>query len=193
MAQKTEMINSRRFESWLCMRVYGTLSVKSRWPSLSLFLAALPSARIDAALPVPGPGQADPDSDGDSLSDYREIHKYHTDPDKPGTAGKGVQDGDWRQRREFTYSVRAVMRVMPPYNLRALNDGYQDVCVLAEKKEYADLEVVVYPFSSNAESIAGKPNWKQDGAGMKEYLAPGISHRLNLREMMFLETIISQQ
>src|SRR5260370_21660698 len=64
---------------------------------------------------------------------------------------------------------------MPPYNLKALNDDYQDVRVLAEKKEYAELEVVVYPLNTNAESIKGNPDWKKDYAGMKEYLAPGIT------------------
>src|SRR6516162_2584734 len=88
---------------------------------------APPSGRVEGA---------DPDTDGDGLSDFHEIHKYGTDPKKSDTAGKGVADGDWKQRREFTYSVRAIIRVMPPYNLKALNDDYQDVRARAEKKEY---------------------------------------------------------
>ncbi len=123
----------------------------------------------------PAPSAPDPDSDGDGLSDFHEIHKYRTDPNKKDTAGKGVSDGDWQQRREFTYSVRAVLRVMPPYNLKALNDDYQDVRVRHETKDFVELEVVVYPFNSNAEAIKGNPNWKKDYAGMKEYLAPGIT------------------
>jgi hypothetical protein len=118
---------------------------------------------------------ADPDSDGDGLSDFQEIHKYRTDPNKKDTAGKGVPDGDWQQRREFTYSVRAVIRVMPPYNLQTLNDDYQDVRVLKETKDFVELEVVVYPFNSNAETIKGNPNWKKDYAGMKKYLEPGVT------------------
>jgi RNA polymerase sigma factor (sigma-70 family) len=117
----------------------------------------------------------DSDSDGDGLVDFQEVHKYRTDPGKKDTTGKGVADGDWQQRREFTYSVRAVIRVMPPYNLKALNDDYQDVRVLAETKEYAELEVVVYPLNSNAEAIQGNPNWQKEYAGMKEYLAPGVT------------------
>jgi hypothetical protein len=118
---------------------------------------------------------ADPDTDGDGLADFHEIHKYRTDPKKKDTAGKGVSDGDWQQRREFTYSVRAIIRVMPPYNLKALNDDYQDVRVRAETKEYAELEVVAYPLNSNADAIKANPTWKKDYAGMKEYLAPGIT------------------
>jgi hypothetical protein len=134
-----------------------------------------PPSRAGLALAGPRAEEADPDSDGDGLSDFQEVHKYCTDPHKKDTAGKGVSDGQWQQRREFTYSVRAVIRVMPPCNLKALNDDYQDVRVLARKKEYAELEVVVYPLNSNAEAITGNPNWKKDCAGMTEYLAPGIT------------------
>jgi hypothetical protein len=118
---------------------------------------------------------ADPDTDGDGLPDFQEIHKYRTDPKKKDTAGNGVSDGDWQQRREFTYSVRPVIRVMPPCNLQALNDDYQDVRVRKETKEFVELEVVAYPLNTNAEAIKGNPNWRKDYSGMKEYLAPGIT------------------
>src|SRR5947209_3243213 len=138
------------------------------WSVLLLLLAAAPplAARPD----VP-----DPDADGDGLPDFQEVHKYRTDPHKQDTAGDGVSDGDWQQRREFTYSVRAVVRVMPPYNLAALNDDYQDVRVRKETKDFAEMEFVVYPLNSNAEAITGNPNWKKDYAGMTEYLAPGVT------------------
>jgi hypothetical protein len=136
-----------------------------------LLVSLLPGRTVAVAPPKPG----DPDADGDGLSDFHEVHKYRTDPNKKDTAGGGVPDGDWRQRREFTYSVRAVIRVMRPYNLPALNDDYQDVRVLAETKQYAELEVVVYPFNTNAAAIRGNPSWKKDYAGMKEYLAPGVT------------------
>jgi hypothetical protein len=127
------------------------------------------------ALAGPQAEVADPDSDGDGLSDFQEVHKYCTDPNKKDTAGKGVSDGQWDERREFTYSVRAVVRVMRPCNGKALNDDYQDVRVVNENKEYAELEVVVYPMNSNAETIKGNPNWKKDDAGMAAYLAPGVT------------------
>ena len=57
------------------------------------------------------------DSDGDGLSDFQEIHKYFTDPKKPSTAGDGISDGEAIRRREFTYSIRSVVKVMPPLNL----------------------------------------------------------------------------
>jgi hypothetical protein len=117
----------------------------------------------------------DADKDRDGLSDFQEMHKYGTDPANKDTAGKGTPDGDWQQRREFSYSLRAVIRVMPPYNLKELNDDYQDVRVISETKEYAELEVVVYPLNTNAEAIQGNPNWQKDAAGMTEYLKPGVT------------------
>jgi hypothetical protein len=148
---------------------------------LLLVFVAVPLLWIGAsdwpvvALAAPRAEEADHDSDGDGLSDFHEVHKYRTDPNRKDTAGKGVHDGDWQQRREFTYSVRAVIRVMPPFNLAALNDDYQDVRVRKETKEFVELEVVAYPLNTNAEAIKGNPNWKKDDAGMKEYLAPGIT------------------
>lgn len=154
---------------------------KSRWllllVSLVGFGAACTVVLDPSRIARAGDGLevADLDTDGDGLPDFHEIHKYRTDPKKKDTAGKGVSDGDRRQCREFTYSVRAIIRVMPPYNLKALNDDYQDVRVLAETKQYAELEVVVYPFNTNAETIKANPNWKKDYAYVKEYLAPGVT------------------
>jgi hypothetical protein len=129
----------------------------------------------DAPRPAARAPERDPDTDGDGLSDFQEVHKYRTDPRKRDTAGAGTPDGDWDARRQHTYSVRAVLRVMAPYNKAALNDDYQDARVLAEKDGYADVEFVVYPFNTNADAIRGNPTWKRDYAGMKEYLAPGVT------------------
>src|SRR5262245_3828445 len=146
-----------------------------------VFVLVAPPALIGAS-PQPAAArdgsrvqQPDPDSDGDGLPDFHEVHKYRTDPAKKDTAGKGVPDGDWQQRREFTYSVRALIRVMPPYNLAALNDDYQDVRIRNETKQFVEMEVVVYPFNTNSEAILANPNWKKDYAAMKEYLAPGVT------------------
>lgn len=133
----------------------------------------------------------DADSDGDGLSDFQEVHKYRTNPKKKDTAGTGVCDGQWEQRREFTYSVRAVVHVMRPYNAKAFDDDYQDVRVLAENKEYAELEVVVYPLNSNAKTIKGIRNWNRDCVGMKEYLTPGITTNWDeaMREELLRELV----
>jgi hypothetical protein len=130
-----------------------------------------------AARSGPGGGGAD----GDGLADFHEVHKYRTDPAKKDTAGRGVPDGNWRQRREFTYSARAVLRLMPPYSLRAMTDDYQDARLRKETKDYAEVEVVVYPLNTNADALTANPTWKKDYAGMKEYLAPGVSTNWDAR------------
>jgi hypothetical protein len=133
------------------------------------------SCRLPVGLAGPLAGLPDRDSDGDGLSDFQEVHKYRTSPEKKDTAGDGISDGDWQRRREFTYSVRAVLRVMPPYNLKAINDDYQDARVLSETKDYVELEVVAYPLNTNADAIVANANWNRDYAAMKEYLDPGVT------------------
>ncbi len=85
--------------------------------------------------------------------DFQARHKYFTDPRKKPTTGKEVADGDWNERRQSTYSIRSVIRVMPPFNLRALNDDYQDVRVRKETKEFVELEVISYPLNTNADAV----------------------------------------
>ena len=60
---------------------------------------------------------SDPDSDGDGLSDYAELHKYFTDPHKANSAG---------DRKEFTYTITSVLQIAKPFNLADMNDDYQD-------------------------------------------------------------------
>ncbi|MBN2593576.1 MAG: transglutaminase domain-containing protein [Sedimentisphaerales bacterium] len=117
----------------------------------------------------------DDDDDGDGLPDFQEIHKYLTDPTKKDTDGDGVPDSDWNERREYTYSVRTILRFMPPFDKAALNDDYQDARVLSKSDDYIELEVIHYPLATPDESIRENPNWQQDYAGMTEYLKPGAT------------------
>jgi RNA polymerase sigma factor (sigma-70 family) len=121
---------------------------------------------------APEPGV---DSDHDGLSDFQEIHKYRTDPNKLSTAGDGVSDGDWQRRREFTYSIRTVVKVMPPVNLDCLNDDYQDARVRSRGDHFVELEVIHYPLNTNAAAIASNPEWRRDAGRMKQYIRPGIT------------------
>jgi Transglutaminase-like superfamily len=152
------------------------MMTKFNWPILASFvgLVAILANCPESSFGGDRTEAAAPDTDGDGLPDFHEIHKYRTDPKKNDTAADGVSDGDRQQRREFAYSVRAVLRVMPPYNIQAMSDDYQDVRVLSETKEYVELETVVYPFNSNSE-IQANSSWKRDYAGMLEYLTPGIT------------------
>ena len=140
-----------------------------------------PAAKAEVPRPEIRPSTAssssDPnvDSDGDGLSDFQEIHKYRTDPRKPSTAGDGVSDGDSQRRREFTYSIRSVVKVMPPVNLECLNDDYQDARVVSRGENFVELEVIHYPLNTNAQAIRGNPDWRRDAESKQEYVRPGIT------------------
>jgi hypothetical protein len=123
-----------------------------------------------------GPSRAgDVDSDGDGLSDFQEIHKYGSDPKKFSTADDGVPDGDWQRRREFAYTVRTVIKVMPPINVECLNDDYQDARVLNNGPKFVELEVIHYPLNTNSETIRGNPNWRTDASRQEAFVQPGIT------------------
>ena len=129
-----------------------------------------------ALFAVPGYAQSAPldlDSDGDGLSDFQERAKYFTDPAQADSDGDGVADGDWNERREFSYSVRTLVHVLPPVTRDVLNDDYQDARILLECPEYVELEVVHYPLNRVAEELAADPDWRNATAAMSEYLAPG--------------------
>src|SRR5579872_6124268 len=107
--------------------------MKSRWMILAV---AMMAAAQTASTP-------DIDTDRDGLSDFAEAHKYGTDPTKANTAG-GIPDGDWDQRKEFTYTITSVMRLAKPYNIADMNDDYQDARLISEDKDSATVEVVYY-------------------------------------------------
>lgn len=113
------------------------------------------------------------DRDGDGLSDYHEVHKYRSDPDARDSDRDGVDDGDWGERREWTYTVRAVVQAMKPVTLEELNDDFQDVRKLDEGDDYVEFEVVLYPFSTVNEEIQGHRSWKRVPEDLQSWLEPG--------------------
>ena len=126
-----------------------------------------------ACLLMAGGAGGDADTDGDGLSDFQEVHKYFTDPDRPDSDGDGVPDGDRDERREFTYSLRTVLKIMPPITESALSDDYQDGWVRDRGDDYVELEIVHYPLNTVAESIRANPGWREVAASMTDHLAPG--------------------
>lgn len=124
-----------------------------------------------AAQTATTPTAADPDTDGDGLSDYAEAHKYFTDPHKAITAG-AKPDGDWDKRKEFTYTITSVMQFAKPYNPADMTDDYQDARVLSEDADSITVEIVYYPLNTNRYAIGENPNWKTDYAHMTQYLRP---------------------
>jgi hypothetical protein len=117
----------------------------------------------------------EPDSDGDGLSDFQEIHKYLTDPNNRDTDGDGIFDSDWNERREYSYTVRSILQFLPPFDEDCLNDDFQDARILEIRDDYIELEVIHYPLATAYESIEENPNWQVDYAGMTKYLQPGIT------------------
>src|SRR5512134_1357617 len=91
-------------------------------------------------LAAAGSAQVDPDRDRDGLSDFAEVHKYLTDATKADSDGDGVPDGDWRERREYQYTIRTVVQVMRPVTIEFLCDDYQDARVIDETADYVELE-----------------------------------------------------
>jgi len=131
---------------------------------------------------LPGPpapsataaGGGERDSDRDGLSDFQELHKYFTDPRKADSDGDGLPDGDWDERREYAYSVRAVMHVMAPFDVESMNDDYQDVRVLERRADLLEFEVVVYPFNTVAAAIEPDSRWRKTASELEPFVAPGV-------------------
>ena len=143
---------------------------------LTFFMLLIPVGK-----PTWSMSASDPDSDGDGLSDYQEIHKYFTDPENPDSDADGTSDGDWSERREYTYTVRTVLRVLKPYDIEAMTDDYQDARRVRETSDYLEAEVIHYPLNTNAEAIGENRNWRKQYVSMKEYLRPGVTSNWDRR------------
>ena len=91
------------------------------------------------------------DTDADGLTDYEEYCKYRTNPILADSDGDGTPDSEWNERREYTYSIKTVLELKPPWNLEAMNDLFQDARFMestVENGAYTKVEVIVYPYAS---------------------------------------------
>ncbi len=145
----------------------------------SILLACFPAVLFagGSAQPhaVPRPAGVDVDSDRDGLSDFQERHKYGTNPESKDSDGDGIPDGDWQERREYTYTIRTVIQVMPTYDKETLNDDFQDCRVLHETEQYIELEVLHYPLNTCAQEIEGRKDWKRSARAMNSYTKAGVT------------------
>ncbi len=155
------------------------------WLLLALAATAAPAAAQQDPLV---PRWVDPDGDGDGLSDFQEVHKYLTDPLKADSDGDGKADGGWDERREFTYTVRTRVRVVPPADVSALDD-YQDARVLDQGKGWVELEVVHYPLGTAHEAIEADPAWRKGAEAWLPYLQSTPTSRWDpsMREALLAE------
>lgn len=117
------------------------------------------------------------DTDGDGLSDYEEYCKYHTDPTKKDSDADGKLDSDWEERREYTYTIRALCEIRPPSNIKMINDLYQDARPVSKKAALQDatvVEVLLFPFSTPHVYAQPYPK-KSIPDSLKEYVQPTVS------------------
>lgn len=89
------------------------------------------------------------DTDGDGISDYLEITKYRTDPLSRDSDGDGIPDSDSEERREYTYTIRAICRIVPPYDVQTMTDQFQDVVALDESWSGLVYQITYYPESKH--------------------------------------------
>jgi hypothetical protein len=117
------------------------------------------------------------DTDNDGLSDYDEYCKYRTDPTKKDSDGDGKPDGDWDERREYTYTIRAICEIRPPSSLEMINDLYQDARPFEKEAALEDarvVEVLIFPFAE-AHVYAQPYPRKNLSKKFEEYIRPTVS------------------
>jgi hypothetical protein len=135
-----------------------------------------------SAAPAPQSAPRDPDTDGDGLSDFAERHKYGTDPSKRDTDGDGKWDGDRDERREYAYTVRSVVRLLPPVTADALTDDQQDGRVVRSTRDFVEIEVVHYPLNTARDAVVADPAWRKTVASRPDlapFLKPGKCARFD--------------
>ncbi|MDE0019631.1 MAG: Ig-like domain-containing protein [Candidatus Poribacteria bacterium] len=93
------------------------------------------------------PNQVDTDADG--LLDYDEYCKYKTNATKADSDADGKIDSDWHERREYTYTIKAICEINDPVDLEDMNDLFQDVRIIAKQTptSHTRYEILLYPDS----------------------------------------------
>ncbi|HYE83186.1 MAG TPA: transglutaminase domain-containing protein [Clostridia bacterium] len=112
------------------------------------------------------------DSDGDGLPDFQEKYKYYTDPNSKDSDNDGTPDGDWEERREYTYTLKFNLQITGPWDINSMNNDYQDTRIIKETKNYAECEIILYPENSIKEGIGRNYSWGDYGQEFDKYLKP---------------------
>jgi hypothetical protein len=132
------------------------------------------------------------DTDGDGLSDYDEHCKYRTDPTKKDSDSDGKPDGDWDERREYAYSIRAICEIRPPSNMERINDLYQDARPFEKEAALKDarvVEVLIFPFAQA--HVYPQPYPKKDlDNKLNEYVKPTASMNYSAEMKEQIEHIV---
>lgn len=131
------------------------------------------------------------DTDADGLTDYEEYCKYRTDPTLADSDGDGISDADWNERREYTYSIRTVIDIKPPWDLEAMNDLFQDAQLIkTEASNYQRIEVIVYPYASPVLLPTPYP-CQLPPEDLKKYVEPAYDLNYSPEMQMEIQKILS--
>lgn len=134
-----------------------------------------------------------PDTDGDGLNDYEEYCKYRTDPTAADSDADGISDADWNERREYTYSIRAVLAIKPPWNLQAMNDLFQDARLMkAETANYQKVEVILYPYASPV-LLPNPYPYQAPSESLKKYIQPAYDLNYSAEMQREIKNILSNE
>ena len=137
------------------------------------------------------PAQVDTDADG--LSDYDEYCKYRTDATKIDSDGDGKTDGDWYERREYTYTIRAICEINDPVNLEDMNDLFQDVRVIAERTptSHPRYEILLYP-DSEPHLLPTRFPYQEIPSTMKRYTQRGFATNFSPEMQTEIQHMVSE-
>ncbi|MCH4889328.1 S-layer homology domain-containing protein [Acidaminobacter sp. JC074] len=117
------------------------------------------------------------DYDKDGISDYYEIYRNFTDPVLADTDGDGLLDGDWLERTEYTYVIKLQVRLLAPYDLDFIESHIeQDMKLLEETKDYADIELIIYPYHKLDQTLVANKNYKEDNEEIMNGIQPGLTN-----------------
>ena len=134
-----------------------------------------------------------PDTDADGLTDYEEHCKYRTDPTLADSDRDGIPDADWDERREYTYSVRVVLDIKPPWNLEAMNNLFQDARLMQHaQSNYQKVEVIVYPYASPVLLPTPYPS-QLTSRSLKKYIKPTCDLNYSPEMQMAIKKILSNE
>ena len=134
-----------------------------------------------------------PDTDADTLTDYEEYCKYRTNPTLADSDGDGTPDTDWNERREYTYSIRSVIELKPPWNIKAMNDLFQDARLMESgvgNHAYSKVEVVIYPHATPVLFPTPYPSQSTSEA-FRKYIQPTTDLNYSSEMQLEIQQILS--
>ncbi|MFI5385733.1 MAG: transglutaminase domain-containing protein [Fimbriimonadales bacterium] len=76
----------------------------------------------------------------------------------------------WGRTPDLDYTLTTTLRVVQPYDVKAMNDEFQQATLLSERDGIATFRITYHLFHRQA--VTANPNWKADDAKMVEYLEP---------------------